>query len=296
MSYSLFINYRRDDSSGESKLIRDALIDEFGGRSVFMDVESIDAGDDWKKRLKKKLRGANTVIVVIGPNWLQAGLSEWAIRRIDEPKDWVRQELVEALKRKKKIIPVLVRGGKLPPKEVLPPGIRELLRKQSLEIRSECWDHDILLLLARLANEDRPGHVVQTGVGPYPNSTLAVPEPVSDTKLKGILQSEIPHWRRCESPLPEDPAKKRVELFREFTFQRFTGAIQFMNQVARGCDEVNHHPRWENIFRTLRVYLSTWDSGLHKITDRDVQLARYLDSAFVQFPGRAKRERRKTRG
>ncbi len=296
MSYSIFINYRRDDSGGESKLIRDALVREFGERSVFMDVESIKSGQDWPRRLQGRMHRAETVLVIIGPNWLQAGLDMWAIRRIDQPKDWVRQELATALKEGKKIIPVLVRGARLPPAKALPPSIRPLVRKQSMEIRSECWDHDILLLLAKLAREDRPGHVIQEGVGPYPKSKLAVPEPLSEITLDGILRHELPHWKKKETALPEDAARKRIELFREFTFTQFTAVMQFMDQVARGCVDVNHHPRWENIFKTLRVYLSTWDRKLHRITDRDVQLARYFDSAFAKFPGRAKRQKRKQKG
>lgn len=296
MSYSIFINYRRDDSSGESKLIRDALVREFGERRVFMDVDSIKPGQDWPSRLRSRMQRAETVIMVIGPNWLQAGLNQWAMRRIDDPSDWVRRELEAALKHKKKIIPVLVRGAEFPPVDVLPRVLSKLPRKQCMEIRSECWDHDVLLLLARLSKEDRPGHVMHEGVGPYPKSSLTVPPPIPKEKLKSILPHELPRWKSIETPLPEDPATKRVELFREFTFTNFNAVIQFMAQVARGCSDVNHHPRWENIFKTLRVYLSTWDKKLHQVTDRDLQLARYFDGAFARFPGRAKKRKQKRKG
>ena len=58
-----------------------------------------------------------------------------------------------------------------------------------------------------------------------------------------------------------------------------------MSQVAKGCDIANHHPRWENLWKTLRVFLTTWNIG-HKISDRDIQLAKYFDSAYAEFPGR----------
>ena len=57
-----------------------------------------------------------------------------------------------------------------------------------------------------------------------------------------------------------------------------------MQQVAPGCDIALHHPRWENIWKTVRVYLTTGDIG-HRISDRDVQLAKYLDRAYRDFPG-----------
>jgi len=57
-----------------------------------------------------------------------------------------------------------------------------------------------------------------------------------------------------------------------------------MYEVAPGCDIAVHHPRWENIWKSLRVYLTTWDIG-QRLTDRDIQLAKYLDAAFNDFPG-----------
>ena len=58
-----------------------------------------------------------------------------------------------------------------------------------------------------------------------------------------------------------------------------------MAQVAPGCDIAMHHPRWENIWKTIRVYLTTWDIK-HRISDRDIQLARYFDRAYAEFDGR----------
>jgi pterin-4a-carbinolamine dehydratase len=91
-------------------------------------------------------------------------------------------------------------------------------------------------------------------------------------------------WKKKVSPLPEDSESVRVELFREYRFKSFRDAIRFMYQVAPGCDIAIHHPRWENIWKTVRVYLSTWDIE-HRISDRDIQLARYLDKAYSEFDG-----------
>ncbi|WP_392531464.1 4a-hydroxytetrahydrobiopterin dehydratase [Nostoc sp. C117] len=72
--------------------------------------------------------------------------------------------------------------------------------------------------------------------------------------------------------------------FFAYNFKTFRYAIELMNQVAPGCDIALHHPRWENVWRTVRVYLTTWDIG-HQISDRDIQLAKYFDKAFSDFPG-----------
>lgn len=44
-------------------------------------------------------------------------------------------------------------------------------------------------------------------------------------------------------------------------------------------EQVNHHPRWENVYRTLRVALSTWDIG-HRISYADAMLAQAFDRTF----------------
>ncbi|SPL92528.1 PASTA [[Actinomadura] parvosata subsp. kistnae] len=90
--------------------------------------------------------------------------------------------------------------------------------------------------------------------------------------------------REVESALPQDPSRTRVELYREYRFKTFRDAIAFMNEVAPGCDIAIHHPRWENVWRHVRVFLTTWDIG-HRISDRDVQLAKYFDSAYQDFAG-----------
>jgi len=55
-----------------------------------------------------------------------------------------------------------------------------------------------------------------------------------------------------------------------------------MNEVAPACVIAAHHQRWENIWRAVRVYLTTFDIG-HQVTDRDVQLAKYFDRAYAHF-------------
>jgi pterin-4a-carbinolamine dehydratase len=44
---------------------------------------------------------------------------------------------------------------------------------------------------------------------------------------------------------------------RKVKFATFRDAIRFMRLVALGGDIADHHPRWENIYRTLRVHFTT---------------------------------------
>lgn len=106
---------------------------------------------------------------------------------------------------------------------------------------------------------------------------------ISEPELKQILKQELPAWTQVVSPLPEDSARFKAELNRKFTFDSFQSAIDFMATVAPACDAANHHPRWENVWKTLTVNLSTWDGALNKVTHRDIALARYFDQAYLKF-------------
>lgn len=286
MSYSIFINYRRADAGPEAARVKEAIESEFGKSQVFLDVASIETGAEWSKEIEKKLKVADALVAVIGPEWLRAGSDKWGQRRIDDPSDWVRNELAFALKTGKLVIPLLVGGATIPPAKALPACLRKLPGRQALPIRTEFWDHDIKLLLGKLASNATNDCTSHDDIGPFPRSSLVPPRPLFDNELAKLIKSEIPLWEVKESPLPGKQGKLgklRKELVRVFKFERFADVIRFMNQVASGCDSANHHPRWENIFKTLSVHLSTWDANLHTITETDVQLAKYFDWAFDDF-------------
>jgi len=66
---------------------------------------------------------------------------------------------------------------------------------------------------------------------------------------------------------------------RTFDFESFDDAIHFMSTASRFIDRIDHHPEWTNIWRTLIVYLTTWDIG-HKPSMLDVDVAAYLDELY----------------
>lgn len=288
MNPSIFINYRRDDAGAEAMLVLKDLIARFGEANVFMDVTSIDPGEKWPLKLEQALMQATAVVCVIGPDWLRVS-DAWGRRRIDLDGDWVRTELETALKSAKKLIPVFVKGAVALPKTALPVSIQDLADLEGIiSIRHDHWNHDIKLLLAALAATESPQGLMMEPSNPYPVSKLLPPDRLPDDRREQILQYELPQWKWVVShlQLPEKPKVRREEFFRELKFKTFGQVIAFMEEVAAGCEIANHHPRWENIYKTLRVYLSTWDGGLHTVSDRDVQLARYFDRAYAEFPGR----------
>ena len=65
------------------------------------------------------------------------------------------------------------------------------------------------------------------------------------------------------------------KLRREFVFANFVEAFGFMAKAALVAERANHHPEWFNVYRTVRVDLTTHESG--GITKRDTALARAMN-------------------
>ena len=65
------------------------------------------------------------------------------------------------------------------------------------------------------------------------------------------------------------------KLHREFVFADFVEAFGFMTRAALVAERANHHPEWFNVYRTVRVDLTTHESG--GITERDTALARAMN-------------------
>jgi 4a-hydroxytetrahydrobiopterin dehydratase len=66
------------------------------------------------------------------------------------------------------------------------------------------------------------------------------------------------------------------ELHKSFTFPDFTHAFQFMTDVAREADRLNHHPDWSNSFNKVDITLKT--HAAHGLTHYDFQLAQFIDT------------------
>ena len=69
---SIFINYRRDDSSGYAIHLYDRLADCFGRDHIFMDLDQIAPGDDFHDVINEKLKSVQVAVVLIGKHWLNS--------------------------------------------------------------------------------------------------------------------------------------------------------------------------------------------------------------------------------
>ena len=64
---------------------------------------------------------------------------------------------------------------------------------------------------------------------------------------------------------------KDEKLHREFVFKNFIQAFGFMTQAAIISERDNHHPEWFNVYKTVKVDLTTHDAN--GITEKDFALA-----------------------
>ena len=65
----IFISHRRDDAAAEAQLLHRALADEFGEKSVFLDVDGMGLAEDWKVRIRREVAASSVVVVLMGKDW-----------------------------------------------------------------------------------------------------------------------------------------------------------------------------------------------------------------------------------
>jgi hypothetical protein len=112
------ISYRRSDTSAMSGRIFDRLAAHYGRHSVFMDIDNIPIGIDFRDHISETLRRTDVLLAVIGAKW--TGMNDDGEPRIYEENDPVRVEIETALAQGSPIIPVLVDGAKMPEAAELP--------------------------------------------------------------------------------------------------------------------------------------------------------------------------------
>ena len=109
----IFISYRRDDSAYITGMLTENLQEVFGKTSVFLDVDTIPFGVDFRKHINRAVGECNILLAVIGDAWIDAATDD-GHRRIDSPSDYVRLEIESALKRDIPVVPVLVDNARIP--------------------------------------------------------------------------------------------------------------------------------------------------------------------------------------
>jgi ABC-type sugar transport system substrate-binding protein len=127
----IFLSYRRHDSAGVAGRIYDRLRAHFGDDAIFMDIDSIPFGEDFREHIDAAVGQCDVVLAVIGTKWAgEAGAS----RRLDDPRDFVRIELESALNRKLPVIPILIDHAGMPGEADLPSSLAQLAFRNAIEV------------------------------------------------------------------------------------------------------------------------------------------------------------------
>ncbi len=114
-----------------------------------MDVTAIEPGRDFRKAIDQSVATCSVLLAVIGQEWLDLKDSH-GVRRLDDPNDFVRIELASALRRDIPVIPVLIRGAKMPNADHLPDDLKELAYRNAVELTHARWKSDVQVLLQAL--------------------------------------------------------------------------------------------------------------------------------------------------
>ena len=270
------VNFQPASTAQQAALaLHSQLSTRFGPTSVFLDVSAIQAGNIWPDRLRSALKSSTVLLSVIGPRWLKAA-NQYGQRRLDNENDWVRNEIAYPLSNQIPIIPLFVAGGSLPPEEGLPPDIQGLLKHQSRSLRDDSWGQDVGVLIKMLGREygfvDNQANII------LPSREVTI-SPLTSAELEHAL-AQLPGWEPVESVIRGDYPNSRHELRKVFRFKSFKAAVGFMNNAVSRINKLQHHPRWENQWRSVTVYLSTWDID-NQISTLDIELAKELDEMYA---------------
>lgn len=146
-SPTIFISYRRSDTAGWAGRLHADLLSRLGpDAKIFMDVDGIPPGEDFKRYIDRSVGACDAVIALIGKHW--EGLMPDGTRRLDQPDDFVRLEVGSALKRDIRVVPVMVEEARLPDAGDLPPELRALHDRQFVEVDNASWTPTLDRLVA----------------------------------------------------------------------------------------------------------------------------------------------------
>jgi TIR domain/SIR2-like domain len=174
---TVFVSYRRSDSSSAARQIADALKARFGADRVFFDTRDLAAGSDWHRDIEERVRASDVIVAVIGPHWVTIA-DERGRRRVLQPEeeDVVRTEIEAALRGGGRVVPVLVDDAALPARDALPRPFRPITSLNAVTLRHASWDQDVEALVGALA-APAPAPAPQLAAIPPPGPESWEPAP-----------------------------------------------------------------------------------------------------------------------
>jgi len=173
-----------------------------------MDLDSIPFGVDFRTHISESLNRCHTLLVVIGSQWL--GASTEGSCRIDDPTDFVRLEVAQALARNIRVIPLLIDRTEMPSCTVLPDDLKNLAFRNALRVDSGAdFRHHMDRLCSSLQR-------VSGGFDPQATSPPPA-EPLSSPPLPVPIVS--PHLPQAASP--QEPTHQRLRQSKGFLYKGY---------------------------------------------------------------------------
>lgn len=166
----IFISYRRQDTRDVTGRIYDRLMRHWDEKRIFKDVDNIAPGEDYRDVIDREIAECSLLLAVIGPSWLLAKKSDGK-RRLDDANDMVRIEIETALRRNRRVIPLLVSEARMPEPEDLPESLKELADRHAFAVRPDPDFHRDMDRLVQLieramqSNEPMLAELVDPGWG-----------------------------------------------------------------------------------------------------------------------------------
>ena len=99
------------------------------------------------------------------------------------------------------------------------------------------------------------------------NNTTPQYVKLSENQINGALK-ELPGWAIVDG-----------KLHKTFTFVNFSSLFEFMYQVARSSQILNHHPNMTATWNTLTLDYDTWSLG-HVISNLDMKAAGAVEKLY----------------
>ena len=163
----IFISYRRSDTRHLAGRLSDILRAADNVETVFIDVDSIQAGADFEVEMLAALKSSDVCLALIGENWAAGD-------RIHDARDAVRLEVRAALQEAEQgslqFAPVLVDGATMPLADQLPADLQALSTRNARPLSHTTFRTDLDALAQQLGIEIAPetatgGIVARTAIG-----------------------------------------------------------------------------------------------------------------------------------
>lgn len=194
----ILLSYRRADTRAVVGRVYDRLAAHYGAEALFLDVDDIPYGSDFRVHIAGVMRQTDVVVALMGDAWL--GKSDAGARILDE-RDPVRVEIEATLEGGIALVPVLVDGAAMPPAEELPASIAPLSYRNAVALSTgRDFDQHVNRLIAAI--DALLGSKAPVSPRSARRSPLDLHSPLPYVILAGALLPMAAAWLGFAPPWP----------------------------------------------------------------------------------------------